>query len=179
MCQKVLIIIYQFSLLTNAYQYFTNLEENEVYNLINFMVTRLIWFPQCDVNFWFVLTLPNYPETIKDFTGKEWELIVSDPGIIKIVKVLMEQFSSGKNLDKVEEFLDNDATKGEFRKISLLRPPYTQEFVGQAISEFIEKIARIKISESYKIASASGDLEALNNLIREKRTLCKIKINPS
>ena len=127
----------------------------------------------------FLALLVHYPETIKDFSNKEWELIVSDPEITKIVKVLMEQFSSGKNLDRVDEFLDSDTIKGEFRKISLSRPPYTKESVGQAISEFIEKIARVKISESYKIASASGDLETLNSLIKEKRTLCGIKINPS
>jgi hypothetical protein len=113
----------------------------------------------------------HYPETIATFKDKEWELIVSDPEIIKIIRVLMEQFTAGVNPDRIEEFLDNTGAREQIRVILMSEPFYVKELVNQAVSEFTKKIAKIKISQSISHAKAEGDMEMLNRLIKAKQDL--------
>jgi len=119
----------------------------------------------------FINLLLHYPEKIDTFRNQEWELIVSDPEIIIIIKVIMEKFTSEGNLGRVEEFLDSPATKEQLRVILMSQPFYSEESVGQAVSEFEKKIAKVKISRSIRKASAEGDMEMVNRLIREKQDL--------
>jgi DNA primase len=119
----------------------------------------------------FLNLLVHYSETIDVFKDKEWELIVSDPEIIKIIRVLMEQFSSGVNLDRIEEFLDSPGTREQIRVILMSKPFYVKELVDQAVSEFSKKIAKIKISQSISHAKTEGDMEMLNWLVKARRDL--------
>jgi DNA primase len=119
----------------------------------------------------FLNLLVHYPETIDLFKDKEWELIVSDPEIIKIIRVLMEQFSSGVNLDRIEEFLDSPGAREQIRVILMSKPFYVKELVDQAVSEFSKKIAKIKISQSISHAKTEGDMEMLNWLVKARRDL--------
>jgi DNA primase len=115
--------------------------------------------------------LLHYPEKIDTFRDQEWELIVSDPEIIAIIKVIMEKFPSEGNMDRIEEFLDSPVAKEQLRVSLMSQPFYSAELVGQAVSEFEKKIAKVKISQSIRKASAEGDMEMLNSLIREKQDL--------
>ena len=119
----------------------------------------------------FLNLLVHYPETIGTFRDQEWELIVSDPEIIKIIRAFMERFSSGGDLDGIEEFLDSPEAKEQFRVTLMSKPFYAKESVSQAVREFVKKIARVKISQSIRKASAEGDMEMLNRLIRAKQDL--------
>jgi len=119
----------------------------------------------------FLNLLLHYPEKIDTFRDQEWELIVSDPEIIAIIAVIMEKFPSEGNLDRIEEFIDNPVAKEQFRISLMSQPFYSAELVGQAVSEFEKKIAKVKISQSIRKASAEGDMEMLNSLIREKQDL--------
>jgi len=119
----------------------------------------------------FVNLLVHYPETIDTFRDQEWELIVSDPEIMEIIKVLVEKFPSGAGLDKIEESLDSPVAKEEFRRLLMSKPIYSDESVSQAVNEFAQKIARVKISQSMRKASAEGDIEMLNRLIKAKQDL--------
>ncbi|UCH00002.1 MAG: DNA primase [Deltaproteobacteria bacterium] len=119
----------------------------------------------------FLNLLVHYPETIDVFKDKEWELIVSDPEIIKIIRVLMEQFPSGVNLDRIEEFLDSPGAREQIRVILMSKPFYVKELVDQAVSEFSKKIAKIKISQSISHAKTEGDMEMLNWLVKARRDL--------
>jgi DNA primase len=119
----------------------------------------------------FLNLLIHYPETIQTFKDQEWELIVSDSVVVRIARLLMEKVNSEKDLDTIEEAMDNPKEKEEIRRILLSRPFYTDESVSQAVKEFKKKIARIKISQSIKRASAEGDVEMLNRLIRAKQDL--------
>jgi DNA primase len=119
----------------------------------------------------FLNLLVHYPEKIDTFRDQEWELIVSDTEIIKIIRVLMEKFHSGGNLDGIEEFLDSPVAKEQFRVILISKPFYAKESVSQAVREFAKKIARVKSSQSIRKASAEGDMEMLNRLIRAKQDL--------
>jgi len=98
-------------------------------------------------------------------------LIVSDPEIMEIIKVLVEKFPSGAGLDKIEESLDSPVAKEEFRRLLMSKPIYSDESVSQAVNEFAQKIARVKISQSMRKASAEGDIEMLNRLIKAKQDL--------
>jgi DNA primase len=118
----------------------------------------------------FLNLLVHYPEKIDIFRDTDWELIASDPEIIKIIRVVMEKFTLGGKLDSIEEFLDSPAAKEELRKILMSKPLY-KESVSQAVNEFEQKIARIKISRSIRKASAEGDMEMLNRLIKAKQDL--------
>ncbi|MBW1613364.1 MAG: hypothetical protein JRJ57_05185 [Deltaproteobacteria bacterium] len=115
--------------------------------------------------------LLHYPENIDTFKDKEWELIVSDPEIIAIIKVIMEKFPSEGNLDRIEEFLDSPVEKEQLRVSLMSQPFYSEESVSQAVSEFEKKIAKVKVSQSIRKASAEGDMEMVNRLIRKKQDL--------
>ncbi len=119
----------------------------------------------------FLNLLVYYPEKIDTFRDQEWGLIVSDPEINKIIEVIMEKFPSEGNLDRIEEFLDTPVAKEQFRVILMSKPFYSEESVSQAVSEFEKKITRVKVSQSIRKASAEGDMEMLNRLIREKQDL--------
>lgn len=120
----------------------------------------------------FLNLLLHYPEKIRAFRDQDWELIVSDPEISKIINVIMEQSLAGENQDRVEEFLDTAVAKEKLRVMLMSQPFYTtEESVDQAVNEFTHKIARIKISQSIRKASSEGDMELLNRLIRAKQDL--------
>jgi len=119
----------------------------------------------------FLNLLVHYPEEIDTLRDQEWELIISDPEIIKIIKVLMEKSPSIENLDRIEEFLDTPEAKKQMRVMLMSKPFYSKESVNQAVGEFEKKIARIKISQSIKKASAEGNMEMLNQLIKAKQDL--------
>jgi len=119
----------------------------------------------------FLNLLVHYPEIIDGFKDKEWELIVSDPEIIKVIRVLMEQSPSGINLDGIEEFLDSPGAREQIRVILMSKPFYVKELVDQAVSEFSKKIAKIKISQSISHAKAEGDMEMLNRLVKARQDL--------
>jgi len=115
--------------------------------------------------------LLHYPEKIDTFRDQEWELIVSDPEIIAIIKVIMEKFPSEGNLDRIDEFLDSPVAKEQLRVSLMSQPFYSEGSVSQAVSEFEKKIAKVKISQSIRKASAEGDMEMVNRLIRKKQDL--------
>jgi DNA primase len=119
----------------------------------------------------FLNLLIHYPNTIREFKDQEWELIVFDPLVVRIVRLLMEKYDSEKDLDGIEEALDNPKEKEQIRRIILSKPFFSDDSVSQAVREFSKKIARIKISQSIKKASAAGDMEMLNRLIRAKQDL--------
>jgi DNA primase len=119
----------------------------------------------------FLNLLIHYPDTIREFRDKQWELIVFDPLVVRIVRLLMDKCHSEKDLDGIEEALDNPKEKEQVRRIILSRPFFSDESVSQAVEEFSKKIARTKISQSIKRASATGDTEMLNRLIRAKQDL--------
>jgi len=84
---------------------------------------------------------------------------------------LIEKCPSGGDLHSIEEFLDSPVAKEQLRAIVVSEPFYAQELVGQAVDEFVQKIARVKISQSIRKASAEGDIEILNRLIKAKQDL--------
>jgi len=115
--------------------------------------------------------LLHYPEKIDTFRDQEWELIVSDPEIIAIIKVIMEKCPSEVNMDRIEEFLDSPVAKEQLRVSLMSQPFYSEGSVSQAVSEFEKKIAKVRLSQSIKRASAEGDMEMVNRLIRKKQDL--------
>jgi len=119
----------------------------------------------------FLNLLVHYPETIGAFKGKEWELLVSDPEIVQIIRVLMERFPCGGDLDRIEEFLHSPIAREQLRAILMSKPFYGKELVNQAVSEFSRKIAKSKISQSISHAKAEGDMETLNRLLKAKQGL--------
>ena len=119
----------------------------------------------------FLNLMIHYPDTIREFRDQEWELIVFDPLVVRIVRVLMEKCDFEKDLDSIEEALDNPKEKELVRRTVLSGPFFSDESFGQAVKEFSKKIAGIKISQSIKQASAKGDIEMLNRLIRAKQDL--------
>ncbi|MFB0520044.1 MAG: DNA primase [Desulfatiglandales bacterium] len=119
----------------------------------------------------FLNLLVHYPETKDAFKDKEWELLVSDPEIVKIIRVLMERFPSGGDLGRIEEFLVSPVAREQLRVILMSQPFYGKELVSQAVTEFAQKIAKIKISQSISHAKAEGDMEMLNRLLKAKQDL--------
>lgn len=119
----------------------------------------------------FLNLLVHYPEKIDIFRDQEWEFIVSDPEIIKIVRALMEKFTLGGKLDSIEGFLDSPGAKKELRKILMSNSFYAGESVSQAVNEFEQKIAKNKISQSTSRAKAEGDMETRIRLIKAKQNL--------
>jgi len=119
----------------------------------------------------FLNLLLHYPETIDRFRDQEWGLIVSDPDMANITKILMERVQTSEDIDKVESFLESVDAKKQLRAIMLSQPFYTEEMVESAVAEFGKKIAKRTISRSMSQAKAGGDMQMLNRLIRAKQDL--------
>lgn len=119
----------------------------------------------------FLNLLVHYPETIDRFRDQEWELIVSDPDIVNIIKILMEHLHGGGDVQRIEGFLESAEAKQQLRVTMLSQPFYVEEMVESAVTEFGKKIAKLKISQSISHAKAAGDIEMLNRLIRAKHDL--------
>lgn len=119
----------------------------------------------------FLNLLVHYPKTIDIFRDQEWELIVSDPHIVNIIKILMERVQGGEDMDNVEGFLESAEAQQQLRVIMLSKPFYVEDMVESAVTEFGKKIAKLKISQSISHAKAAGDIEMLNRLIRAKQDL--------
>ena len=119
----------------------------------------------------FLNLLVHYPGTIDRFRDQEWELIVSDPDIVNIIKILMEHVQGGGDVQRIEGFLESAPAKQQLRVTMLSKPFYVEEMVESAVTEFGKKIAKIKISQSISHAKAAGDIEMLNRLIRAKHDL--------
>ena len=119
----------------------------------------------------FLNLLVYYPETIDTFRDQEWELIVSDPEIIMIIRVFMEKLPPGGDLDRIEGFLDSPVAQEKLRPLLMSEPMYTDESVSQAVNEFVQKIASVRISQSIRKAKAEGDIETLNRLIKARHDL--------
>ncbi|MBN1226814.1 MAG: DNA primase [Deltaproteobacteria bacterium] len=118
----------------------------------------------------FLKLLAHYPEKIDNFRDQQWELIVSDQIIVKIIKVLMEKFPFKGSLYEVEEYLDDPITREQLR-VALISNPYDKDIVDQAVGEFLNKISKMRISQSISRARAEGNIEAINHLIKEKQGL--------
>jgi DNA primase len=119
----------------------------------------------------FLNLLVHYPRTIDSFRDQQWELIVSDPHIVNIIKALMEHVQGGEDADKVEGLLEGAEAKQQLRVTMLSKPFYAEEMVESAVREFGKKIAKLKISQSISHAKAAGDIQMLNRLIRAKQEL--------
>jgi DNA primase len=120
----------------------------------------------------FLNLLLHYPEKIHAFRDQDWELIVSDPEIGKIINVIMERSVAEENLGRVEEFLDSAVAKEKLRVMLMSQPFYsTKESVDQAVEEFTYKIAMIKLSQSMRRAFSEGDMELFNRLMKAKQDL--------
>ncbi len=115
----------------------------------------------------FLNLLIHYPEKIAEFIDKDWELIISDQMAKEIITELMKRVTNSGELKDIEECTDNPDAKARLRK-ALMSNIYTKEEAGQAVKELQDKIYRKKLSLSIKKASAEGDLETLNRLIKEK-----------
>jgi DNA primase len=119
----------------------------------------------------FLNLLLHYPETIDRFRDQEWELIVSDPQIVNIIKILMEHVQCREDVDNVEAFLESEQGRQQLR-ITMLAPPfYAEEMVESAVTDFGKKITKRTISRSMSRARAAGDMQMLNRLIRSKQKL--------
>jgi DNA primase len=119
----------------------------------------------------FLNLLIHYPETIGAFRDREWELIVSEPEIVKIVKVLMERFSGEGDVNEIGDYLDSPVAREQLRVVLMSKPFCSKELVSQAVSELGKKIAKTKISLSISRAKTKGDMEMLNRLIKAKQDL--------
>jgi len=82
----------------------------------------------------------------------------------------MEKFPCKGNLYEVEEFLDDPITREQLR-VALISNPYDKDTVDQAVGEFLNKISKMRISQSISRARAEGNIEAINHLIKEKQGL--------
>jgi DNA primase len=119
----------------------------------------------------FLNLLLHFPHTIHTFRDQEWELLVSDQEIIEMIKEIMNKFDSNGNLDGIEDSLESAVAKEQLR-VALLSPSfYSKESVDQAVEEFEKKIAKVKVSQSIREASAKGDMEMVNRMIRKKQDL--------
>ncbi len=122
----------------------------------------------------FLNLIVYYPEKIDTFRHEQWELVVSDPVIFEIIRVLIEKFPFERSISEIEEFFDSPKAKDQLRSVLMSVPFYSEESVSQAVREFKKKIAMAKISQSIKKAKDEGDIGRLNCLIREREVLdCK------
>jgi len=113
----------------------------------------------------------HYPRSIGRLINQDCKVLLSDPVVIGIFDSIYETYTQGGGEITSAEILDNlegEPARERFREAMLSPPICPNEMVEQAIDEFEDKIYKIKMSESIKKARDRGDIEGLNQLLKQK-----------
>jgi DNA primase len=114
--------------------------------------------------------LIHHPSAIARLIDCEWEVLLSDPGILQIMSAFFQKYRREGSFppESLLECLDGDSVREQYREALLSPAYYSDQAVDTAVSEFEEKIQQIKISESIQKARERGDIEGLNALLKIK-----------
>jgi len=112
----------------------------------------------------------HHPHTMDRMLQKDCKILVSDPIAIEIFNALYEIYTNEGEIPAAEilDKLEGDKLKERFREAMLSPPIYPGEMVDQAMTEFEDKINKIRMSASIHMAREQGDLERLNQLLKLK-----------
>lgn len=115
----------------------------------------------------------HFPENAVKILNDDIKLLLSDDSAVRIFNRVIEVYKQEGEIipDQILENLDEGPEKEVLSEAMLSDPIYSEENVNQAITDFGNKVERIKIQKSIDEAKESGDLERLNELIKLKRAI--------
>ena len=109
----------------------------------------------------------HHPDTIGRLYDSECGNLLSDPGIIEIVRVILEEYrrTGGFSTSVLEKCL-NAEEQTVFREVLVSESIFSDEEIDQAVSEMKQKAYEEKLSRSFR--KAVGDPAELNRLLKLK-----------
>jgi len=114
--------------------------------------------------------LIHAPHTMNRLMNLDCKVLLSDPIIMEIFDFMYEIYTKEGKFTPTEmlEKLEGESTRERFREAMLSSPIYPDEVVEQAVREFEDRVYKIKLSESINKAREQGDIESLNQLLKQK-----------
>jgi DNA primase len=116
----------------------------------------------------FLSLILHYPQSLARISECDCKVLLSDPAIIEVIDKILEmnEENEGFSPEKLLETLDSEAACQHVRELMLQKPPYCEEEVELAVSEFENRIAQIRLSASFK--EAEGNARVQNQLLKMK-----------
>jgi DNA primase len=113
----------------------------------------------------------HHPQTAGRLGHIECRLLLSDPLITEIFDCMMETChrEGDVNPSEILDRLSGEPAKGLFREVMLAPSIFSDDMVEKVLSDFEDKVQRLKLSAKNQAARAKGDFESLNRVLQLKK----------
>ena len=120
----------------------------------------------------FLNLIVHHEEARQRLADTDWTLLLSDPVMQRLAKVLMDRGRSNDvDMDTVLESIQDPEVEKELREIMVMPSFYGPDAVETAIGEFEQKIEEIKLAALIREARERGDMVALNEALKMRARL--------
>jgi DNA primase len=113
----------------------------------------------------------HHPQTAGRLSCIDCRLLLSDPLITEIFDCMMEtrHREGDVNPSEILDRLSGESAKGLFREVMLAPSIFSDDMVEKVLSDFEDKVQRLKLSAKNQEARAKGDFESLNRVLQLKK----------
>lgn len=118
----------------------------------------------------FLNLIVHYPGTMARLVSYDWKGFLNDPVVMTIVETCFRHFREHDTLevDSVLGSMDDPEASRLLREVLILPPIFKQEDVQWAVAELVARAEEEKLSKRIRDVRQSGDLLALNEILRVK-----------
>jgi hypothetical protein len=124
-------------------------------------------------NLYLLDLLIHHPHTIDRLIRNGCGVLLSDPHAKEIYDLMVESHRKAggepANPSEVLEKLPGEAARGLFREVMVSTPIFAGEMVEKVLSDFEEKVEKLKIASTHQEARARGDFVSLNRILDMKK----------
>lgn len=119
----------------------------------------------------FLNILVHHPSAIESLMNEDFRILLSEGPAREIFDRILESYRRGTviNISKFVETADDEQSREMLREVLVCGSICRDEEVEQAISQFHDKVLKIKLAESKNKALENGDLQELSNIPKIKR----------
>lgn len=119
----------------------------------------------------FLNILVHHPSALESLMNEDFRILLSEGPAREIFDSILESYRRGTviNISKFVETADDEQSREMLREVLVSGSICRDEEVEQAISQFHDKVLKIKLAESKNKALENGDLQELSNIPKIKR----------
>jgi DNA primase len=112
----------------------------------------------------------HYPHTMDRLMNLDCKILLSDPVVIGIFDSMCDIYTSEGEMTPADilQRIEEGVARERFREVMFSSPMYPKDMVEQALEEFEARIHKKKMTESISRAKQRGDIEQLNQLLKQK-----------
>ncbi|MBW2006619.1 MAG: DNA primase [Deltaproteobacteria bacterium] len=113
--------------------------------------------------------LIHYPDAAGPLMESDWKVLVSEDWIVRVVEIFFERYARDGAFapESLLEQLEEEDCRKRLREALLLPPFYSVELAQEAAADFQKKIRKTKLARAYREARARGDMEGMNQLLKQ------------